>query len=162
MQLWLSDKLGVLDIPQAGYELFPRQLIERPLVIQGLVADEWFAFLNDMQNKDIVWRCPWLNLTEMTLCSAGYNRVVIAGLTSFTYYIPGRTLRQLGRSQGYHRYGAEDFELPVFDGWHLLDYEDRWNNRIVREPNPGFKTWLERRYIRWLSTEVEARRRGFF
>jgi hypothetical protein len=163
VQLWLLDKLGALKAPLPGYELFPRHLVDRPMVFHHeLAVDDWFAFLNDLQSEDIVWRCPWLNIPAMTLFTVGQNKVVIAGLDCFTFYIPGRIRRQLGRSQGYHRHGAEVFEMPVFDIWHLRNYADLWDNRVMREPNPGFRTWLENRYKRWLAEEMEARRRGFF
>lgn len=152
----------MLEAPLAGYEQFPRQLVERPMVYPDLMVDEWFAFLNAIQPEDIIWRCPWLNLPAMTVFSAGFKRVVIAGLSFFTFYVPGRTLRQLGRTQGYKRFGAEEFELPVFDPWNLRCYKDNWENRTVKEPTPDFQTWLESRYIRWLRAEVDARSRGFF
>ncbi|KAI8568262.1 hypothetical protein RHMOL_Rhmol02G0184300 [Rhododendron molle] len=88
-----ANKVGVLTAPEAGFEDFPRQLVKRPMVYPELTVDIWYAFLNDMQSEDIVWRCPWLNLPAMTVKSAGFKRLILAGLTSFTFYIPGRTLR---------------------------------------------------------------------
>ncbi|KAI8563790.1 hypothetical protein RHMOL_Rhmol03G0136400 [Rhododendron molle] len=119
LQLWLSDKVGVLEAPQAGFEHFLRQLVERPMVYPELLIKEWYAFLNDMQSKDIVWRSPWLNLPEMTVSSARFKRVVLAGLTSFTFYIPGWILCQLGTNQDNRRFGREHFELLTFDDHNL-------------------------------------------
>ncbi|KAI8551024.1 hypothetical protein RHMOL_Rhmol06G0152700 [Rhododendron molle] len=123
LQLWLSDKVGVLEASEAGFEHFPRQLAERPMMYLELLIEEWYAFLNDMQSEDIVWRCPWLNLPEMTVSSVGFKRVVLAGLTSFTFYIPGQTLRQLGTNQKNRCFGREHFELPTFDHHNLQAYE---------------------------------------
>ncbi|KAI8550534.1 hypothetical protein RHMOL_Rhmol06G0114600 [Rhododendron molle] len=114
-----------------------------------------------LQSEDIVWRCPWLNLSEMTVSSAGFKRVVLAGLTSFTFYIPGRTLRQLGTNQENRRFGREHFELPTFENHNLLVYEYSWNNRELEEPLLDSITWLESRYVKWLHKKVKARLGGF-
>ncbi|KAI8538416.1 hypothetical protein RHMOL_Rhmol09G0101400 [Rhododendron molle] len=71
--LWLSDKMGVREAPEASFEHFLRQLVERPMVYPELLIEEWYAFLNDMQSEDIVWRCPWLNLPEMTAYEYSWN-----------------------------------------------------------------------------------------
>ncbi|KAI8572061.1 hypothetical protein RHMOL_Rhmol01G0169200 [Rhododendron molle] len=138
-----ANKVGVLEAPEAGFEHFPRQLVERPMVYPELMIEEWYAFLNDMQSEDIVWRCPWLNLPAMTVNSARFKRVIFAGLASFTFYIPGRTLRQLGTSQESRRFGRERFGLPTFDGHNLQAYEYSWTNRELEEPLPDPITWLE-------------------
>ncbi|KAI8535787.1 hypothetical protein RHMOL_Rhmol10G0201200 [Rhododendron molle] len=151
---------GELNI--AGVEHFPRQLVEKPMVYLELLIEEWYAFLNDMQSEDIVWRCPWLNLPVMTVNSAGFKRVVLAGLMSFTFYIPGRTLCQLGTSQESRCFGKERFELPTFDDHNLQAYEYSWSNREQEEPLPDPITWLESRYVKWLHREVKARSRGYF
>ncbi|KAI8534994.1 hypothetical protein RHMOL_Rhmol10G0140500 [Rhododendron molle] len=93
------------------------------MVYLELLIEEWYAFLNDMQSEDIVRRCPWLNLAEMAVSSAGFQRVVIAGLSSLTFYIPGRTLRQLGTNQENRHFGRERFELPTFEDHTLQVYE---------------------------------------
>ncbi|KAI8542627.1 hypothetical protein RHMOL_Rhmol08G0152200 [Rhododendron molle] len=72
LQLWLSDKVGVLEAPQAGFQNFPRYLVKRPMLYPELLMVEWYAFLNDMQSEDIVWRCLWLNLQKMTVNSTGF------------------------------------------------------------------------------------------
>ncbi|KAI8537837.1 hypothetical protein RHMOL_Rhmol09G0055100 [Rhododendron molle] len=162
LQLWLSDKVGVLEAPEASFEGFPRQLVERPMVYPELTVDIWYAFLNDMQSEDIVWRCPWLNLPAMTVKSAGFKRVILAGLTSFTFYIPGRTLRQLGRNQESRCFGRECFRLPTFDSHNLQAYEYSWTNRELEEALPDPLTWLENRYVKWLRGEVYARLGGYF
>ncbi|KAI8555268.1 hypothetical protein RHMOL_Rhmol05G0161800 [Rhododendron molle] len=112
----------MLEAPQTGFDHFPRYLVERPMLYPELLMVEWYAFLNDMQSEDIVWRCPWLNLQEMTVNSGEFKRVVIAGLTSFTFYIPRWILRRLGISQGNKRFGREHFKLPDFNARNLHVY----------------------------------------
>ncbi|KAI8542866.1 hypothetical protein RHMOL_Rhmol08G0173300 [Rhododendron molle] len=153
VQLWLSNKVGMLEAPQPGFEHLPRYLVERPMLHPELLMVEWYAFLNDMQSEDIVWRCLWLNLQEMTVNSAGFKRVVIAGLTSFTFYIPEHILRQLRISQGNKRFGREHFELSAFNDHNLHVYRCSRNDRDFEEPLPDSITWLESRYIKWLHKE---------
>ncbi|KAI8572066.1 hypothetical protein RHMOL_Rhmol01G0169700 [Rhododendron molle] len=115
-----------------------------------------------LQSEDIVWRCPWLNLPVMTVNSAGFKRGVLTGLTSFTFYILGRTLRQLGTSQESRCFGRERYELPTFDDCNLQCYEHSWSNRELEEPLPNPITWLESGYVKWLHREVKARSGGYF
>lgn len=98
----------------------------------------------------------------MTVTSAGFERVVIAGLASFTFYIPGRILRRLGMSQGNHRSGTEYFQPPDFDARNLYNYQCSWNDRVLEGPLPSFKTWLESRYVKWLHEEVMARSGSYY
>ncbi|KAI8524696.1 hypothetical protein RHMOL_Rhmol13G0168400 [Rhododendron molle] len=77
----------------------------------------------------------------MTVSSAGFKRVVLAGLTSFTFYIPGQTLRQLGTTQGNRRFGREHFELPTFEDHNLQIYKYSWNNRELEGPLLDSITW---------------------
>ncbi|KAI8530015.1 hypothetical protein RHMOL_Rhmol11G0021100 [Rhododendron molle] len=72
--------------------------------------------------EEVDWRCPWQDLPDMAIHFAGFERMVIAGLTSFTFYIPGRMLRQLGLSQGQNRAGTEDFCIPNFSAQTLHEY----------------------------------------
>ncbi|KAI8542654.1 hypothetical protein RHMOL_Rhmol08G0154900 [Rhododendron molle] len=127
------------------------------MVYPELMIEEWYAFLNDIQSEDIVWRCLWLNLPAMTVNSVGFKRVILAGLTSFTFYILGQTLRQLGRNQESRCFGRERFGLPTFDSHNLQAYQYSWNNRELEEPLPDPITWLESHYVKWLHREVKAR-----
>ncbi|KAI8535409.1 hypothetical protein RHMOL_Rhmol10G0171800 [Rhododendron molle] len=157
VQLCLSDEVGVLEAPQASFEHFPRYLVERLMSYPELLMVEWYTFLNDMQSEDIVWRCSWLNRQEMTVNSVGFERVVIAGLTSFTFYIPECILLQLGISQGNKRFGKEHFELPAFNACNLHIYRCSWNNRDLDELLLDSITWLKSRYVNWLHKKVKAR-----
>ncbi|KAI8529895.1 hypothetical protein RHMOL_Rhmol11G0010300 [Rhododendron molle] len=162
VQLWLLEKMGVLEAPRSGFDHFPRHLLERPMLYPELLIKEWFAFLNDMQFEDIVWRCPWLNLPEMTVNSTGFERVVIAGLTGFTFYIPGCIFCQLGMSQGNQRFGTEDFEPLDFDAPKLHNYRCSWNNMDLEGPFRDFRTMLENCCMKWLHEDVMARLGGYY
>ncbi|KAI8534992.1 hypothetical protein RHMOL_Rhmol10G0140300 [Rhododendron molle] len=80
----------------------------------------WIRFMNEMSPQEIIWRHEELDIPDMAVNSAGFERMGIAGLSSFTFYIPGRILRQLGISQGSHRAGMETFHTPAFIAQNLL------------------------------------------
>ncbi|KAI8559978.1 hypothetical protein RHMOL_Rhmol04G0219000 [Rhododendron molle] len=80
----------------------------------------------------------------------------------FTFYISGRTLRQLGTNQENRHFGRECFELPTFEDHNLQVYEYSWNNRELEGPLLDSVTWLESRYVKWLHKEVKARSGGYF
>ncbi|KAI8542757.1 hypothetical protein RHMOL_Rhmol08G0164400 [Rhododendron molle] len=128
LQIWLSDKIGLLEVPQAGWDHFPKRILQRPMLYLEIELERWFVFLNDLQLEEVVWRCPWLDLPNMVVHSAGFERMVITGLTNFTFYIPGRILRQLGLSQGQNCAGTEDFYIPNFNA-------QTKKTNICRHPN---------------------------
>ncbi|KAI8568929.1 hypothetical protein RHMOL_Rhmol02G0239000 [Rhododendron molle] len=72
--------------------------------------------------------------------------MVTAGLSSFTFYIPSRILRQLGISQGSHRAGVETFHIPAFTAQNLTGYEHNWGLRELGGADPNFSTELTNRY----------------
>ncbi|KAI8524814.1 hypothetical protein RHMOL_Rhmol13G0179200 [Rhododendron molle] len=120
----------------------------------------WYMILHDMQCDDFVWRCPWLIMPEMgqmAVNSAGFERVIIAGLASFTFYIPGRILHQLRTSQGLHRAGIEEFQLSDFNVPTLRDYRRLWRNGVLEGPSPDFVDWLDSHYVAWVCAEIRAR-----
>ncbi|KAI8574624.1 hypothetical protein RHMOL_Rhmol01G0368600 [Rhododendron molle] len=162
LQIWFSDKVGLLEAPQAGWEYFLRRLLERPMLYPERGMIEWYVFLHDLQSNDYVWRCPWLIMPEMAVNTTGLERVIIAGLANFTFYIPGHFLRQLGLSQGLHRAGIKDFQLPVLDVPALREYQRNWRNGVLEGPSPDFVDWLDDRYVAWLRAEIEARPRGYY
>ncbi|KAI8549190.1 hypothetical protein RHMOL_Rhmol06G0007100 [Rhododendron molle] len=84
---------------------------------------EWYTFMNEMSPHEIVWRHEALNIPDMATNSAGFERMVIVGVSNFTFYIPGRILRQLGMSQGLHRAGIVNFHIPAFTAQNLVGYE---------------------------------------
>jgi hypothetical protein len=141
----------------AGWEMLPIRIHQRAMRYPEMNADEWYAFMMEMRPEEIVWRCPWLGLGEMTVFSEGFDRVVIAGLTSFTFYIPGRVLRQLGIPQGMVRITVGDFHLPRFTAQTLNGYKRLWGDRSLQEESPDFTTRLRRQYRQWLRADVQAR-----
>jgi hypothetical protein len=140
-----------------GWEMLPIRIHQRPMRYPDMNADEWYTFMMEMRPEEIAWRCPWLGLEEMTVYSEGFDRVVIAGLTSFTFYIPGRVLRQLGIPQRMVCLTAGDFRLPNFNAQTLRGYKRRWSHRALEGVSPDFTTRLRRQYRQWLRADVQAR-----
>ncbi|KAI8572064.1 hypothetical protein RHMOL_Rhmol01G0169500 [Rhododendron molle] len=66
--------------------------------------------------------------------------MVIVGLSSFTFYVPGRILWQLGISQGTHRAGMETFQILAFTAQNLTGYEHNWGLRELSGADPNFST----------------------
>lgn len=132
------------------------------MLYSEIATEEWYAFLHDMQSEDIVWRCPWLNLPAMAINSASFQRMVIASLVSFTFYIPGRTLHQFGMSQGLHKARVETFQPPDFNARILHNYQCSRNDKVLEGPLSSFVTWLDSRYVKWLHKEVMARSGGHY
>ncbi|KAI8542640.1 hypothetical protein RHMOL_Rhmol08G0153500 [Rhododendron molle] len=120
LQLWLSDKLGLIAAPEANWPRLPGRMHQREMLYLKMSTKEWIRFMNEQSPEEITWRHEVLDIPDMAVKSAGYDQVVIAGLSSFTFYIPGRILRQLGISQGSHRAGAESFHVPAFTAQNLI------------------------------------------
>ncbi|KAI8542869.1 hypothetical protein RHMOL_Rhmol08G0173600 [Rhododendron molle] len=120
LQLWLADKLGLIAAPEANWLHLPGRMHQRGMLYPEMSTEDWYAFMNNLSPQEIVWRHRALEIPDMALNSAGYERMVIVGLSSFTFYILGRILRQLGISQGLNRDGVEPFHLPVFTAQNLI------------------------------------------
>ncbi|KAI8538464.1 hypothetical protein RHMOL_Rhmol09G0106100 [Rhododendron molle] len=162
LQVWLFDKVGLLEAPQANWDHFPRRMLKRSMLYPEQDMLGWYVILHDIQSNDYVWICPWLNMPEMAINSTGFERVLFASLASFTFYIPGRILRQLGITQGLQRAGIEDFQLPDFNSPTLRDYQRYWRNGVLEGPSPDFVDWLDSRYVAWLRVEIKARPGGYY
>ncbi|KAI8547496.1 hypothetical protein RHMOL_Rhmol07G0200400 [Rhododendron molle] len=102
------------------------------------------------------------NLQWQSTVAPGFERVIIAGLTSFTFYIPGRILRQLGISQGLHKAGIEEFHLPDFNVPSLREYRRLWRQGVLEGPSSDFVEWLDGRYVAWLRAEIQTRPGGYY
>ncbi|KAI8574625.1 hypothetical protein RHMOL_Rhmol01G0368700 [Rhododendron molle] len=129
LQLWLSDKLGLIAAPEARWSYLPGRMHQREMLYPEMSTEDWHAFMSRLAPHEIVWRHGALDIPDMAMNSAGFERMVIAGLTSFTFYIPGRILRQLGISQGLNRAGVESFHLPEFTAHNLTGYKHNWGLR---------------------------------
>ena len=125
-----------------------------------MTFSEWEEFLLHLTPEEIVWRVPWLDLPDMTIHSAGFGRVVILGTSGFTFYIPGRFLRQLGVSQGRTRAGIEDFEIPPFTVQRAMAFQRRWGNRELVAADPEFFPGLDSSYLTWLHRDLAERERN--
>ena len=127
------------------------------MIYPEMSEEDWFVFMQQITPNEIVWRHGALDIADMATNSAGFERMVIAGLTSFTSYIPGRILRQLGISQGLHRAGTEAFHIPAFTAQNLIGYEHNWGSRQLGGADPAFSTKLKRRYKAWLRKDIARR-----
>ncbi|KAI8568217.1 hypothetical protein RHMOL_Rhmol02G0180900 [Rhododendron molle] len=130
---------------------------QRGMLYPKMPMEDWYALMNNMSPHEIVWRHRALNILDMATNSAGFARMVIARLSSFTFYIPGRILRQLGMSQGLNRAGVEAFHVPAFTAQNLTGYEHNWGLRQLEGADPDFSTTLKHRYKAWLRKEVAKR-----
>lgn len=157
LQLWLSDKLGILTAPEASWPHLPGRMHHRGMIYPEMSEEGWFAFMQQIIPNEIIWRHRALDIADMATNSAGFERIVIAGLTSFTFYIPSRILRQLGISQGLHRAGTEAFHLPTFTAQNLARYEHNWGLRQLGGADPTFSTRLKHRYKAWLRKDIARR-----
>jgi hypothetical protein len=79
---------------------FSQRGYQRAMKYPEMDVEEWYEFMQQVQPTEITWRCSWLDLADMAIHSDGFDRMVIVGLTRFTFYIPGRILRRLSISQG--------------------------------------------------------------
>ncbi|KAI8542265.1 hypothetical protein RHMOL_Rhmol08G0125400 [Rhododendron molle] len=153
----LAETLMGLDLFKSGQS---NVFSGSPRLLQDVTG--WSMILHDMQSDDFVWRCPWLIMPDMAVNTTGLERVIIAGLTSFTFYIPGRILRQLGISQGLHQAGIEEFHLPDFNVPSLREYRRLWRQGVLEGPSPDFVDWLDGRYVARLRAEIQARPGGYY
>lgn len=87
----------------------------------------------------------------------GFDRMVITGLTRFTFYIPSRILCQLGICQENNRVSTGNFRLPNFNAQTLGGYQRRWGLRGIQAADPEFTPRLKNRYKRWLRADIKAR-----
>ena len=93
----------------------------------------------------------------MTVSNMGRHRVVLAGLSGWTFYIPYRILRQLGVDQLIPSVYPEAFVAPNFNHATIQAYQRTWRERMTvpRDQHPSIV--LSGRYKRWLAQEIEAR-----
>lgn len=85
--MWLFDKLSLLELQIfAQYEA---RLCTRwkflPMQRGSGGYKQWFESL---ASEDVVWRCPWYDLPDMTSCNMNFLRVMLTGLSKITFYIP--------------------------------------------------------------------------
>ncbi|KAI8568261.1 hypothetical protein RHMOL_Rhmol02G0184200 [Rhododendron molle] len=86
-QLWLSDKLGLIAAPVANWPRLPGQMHQREMLYPEMPTAEWVRFMNELPSEEITWRHEELGILDMAVKSAGYERVVIAGLSSHSTFL---------------------------------------------------------------------------
>ncbi|KAI8542888.1 hypothetical protein RHMOL_Rhmol08G0174700 [Rhododendron molle] len=96
----------------------------------------------------------------MAIHSIGFEIMVIADLTRFTFSIPGRILHQLGLGRQ-NCAGSEDFCILDFNAQTLNEYQSGWSSRKLEGPDPNFCTSLESHYSKWLNGENRAKQSNY-
>ena len=96
----------------------------------------------------------------MAVSNMGRQWMVLAGLTSWTFYIPNRILRQLGVRQVLPPVDPENFVLPNFNFATLRAYQNNWRERMIITKEPYPSVLLPGRYKRWLVIDIETRENG--
>lgn len=72
------------------------------------------VILSLLSGEDIFWRCLWLSLPDMAIRNMNTQRMVLAGLSCFTFCIPSSILRQLGMRQRILFGNPKEFECLDF------------------------------------------------
>lgn len=156
-QMWLCDKIGVVRLPSASWSYNPCVFPSRQDQAMYANVAGWLSFLSLLSGEDIFWRCLWLSLPDMAIRNMGTQRMVLAWLSSFTFYIPSHILRQLGIRQRILFGSPEEFEMPRFRAATLEAYARTWGVRMVlpAEPNPSIM--IRKSYKSILRNELRAR-----
>jgi hypothetical protein len=118
----------------------------------------WFRVLSRLTEEIIAWRVAWLDSPAMTTSNMGRQRVILAGLSCWTFYIPNRILRQLGVRQKIPP--SENFVMPNHNFATFRAYQNTWRERVTipRDQYPSVN--LSERYVRWLIRDMETREHG--
>ena len=120
----------------------------------------WVQVLSRLTDEVICWRLTWLDLPDMAISNMGRQRMVLAGLTRWTFYIPTRILRQLGARQVLPSVDPEDFVIPNFNAATFGAYQNNWRERVTVPRDPYPSVLLPACYKRWLTRDIEARASG--
>jgi hypothetical protein len=157
-QIWLCDKANLLEpVPRRRIHetqgFVQRDFLEVFDDVQG-----WFRVLSQLTEEVITWRLTWLNTPVMSVSNMGRQRMVLAGLTCWTFYIPNRILRQLGVRQTV--LPPENFVVPNLNFATFRAYQNTWRERVTipKEQYPSVN--LSDRYVRWLIRDIETRENG--
>jgi len=119
----------------------------------------WIQVLSLLSEEVISWRLTWIDLPDMAISNMGRQRVVLAGLTRWTFYIPNRILCQLGARQVPPSAGPEDFVIPNFNVATFRAYQNNWRERMtILETH--IQCSSSGTLQRWLTRDIEARNNG--
>jgi hypothetical protein len=120
----------------------------------------WAQVLSRLTEEVICWQLIWLDLPDMAISNMGRQRMVLAGLTRWSFYIPNRILRQLGARQVLPPADPENFVIPNFNAATFRAYQNNWRERVIVPRDPYPSVLLPARYKRWLTRDIEARASG--
>ncbi|KAG5528850.1 hypothetical protein RHGRI_029492 [Rhododendron griersonianum] len=83
--------------------------------------------------------------------------MVLAGLSSFTFYIPSHILHQLGMHQRILFSNLKEFEMPRFRAATLEGYARTWGVRMVLPSKPNPSITMQKTYKSQVRKELRAR-----
>ncbi|KAI8551025.1 hypothetical protein RHMOL_Rhmol06G0152800 [Rhododendron molle] len=76
LQLWLSDKLGLIGTPEANWPHLPGRMRQREMLYPEMTIEEWIRFMNELSPQEIIWRHEVLDIPDMAVNSAGFERMI--------------------------------------------------------------------------------------
>ena len=118
-------------------------------------VDGWVQQFAHLSQETITWQVWWSEVPGMAVSNMRYQRMVIAGLSCWTFYIPYRVLRQHGIRQVVPP--TEDFVAPNFNAATFRAYQRNWRERVVVPRDPLPSVVLPRSCERWIATDLASR-----
>ncbi|KAF7137980.1 hypothetical protein RHSIM_Rhsim07G0153600 [Rhododendron simsii] len=115
----------------------------------------WVQRFHQATEEVIAWQTNWADLPIVALSNMGRSRMMLVGMTGWTFYIPYRILHQLGirQSMPLHDY----FSMPYFKFYTCNFYQRTWGARVTIPRDPYPSVLLPQNYESWLIQDVEAR-----
>ena len=93
LQIWLQEKLNLLNIPANPLNYQPHQIQSRPLKMKDkCTTDQWINWMKGVTDSEIAWVCPWWKLKYVTTELYG-QCLPIPGLHHSTFISPSRLCR---------------------------------------------------------------------
>jgi hypothetical protein len=149
------EKTRLLEPPPVGI-YSARNAIDRAIIRQFDTAEAWTEWLQSLESSSINWRCPWYDIPETTVSNKKLEWVVCAGLKGFSFYLPGRIMRQLGQTQQIEAATISATPSPGINRERLKYYRLTWHERKTVSPNPNFSVDLDDAYVAWLTNDVRS------
>ena len=131
--------------------------IRRKFLVVFEDVEGWFGLLSGLTEEIITWRINWLNAERMSISNMQRHRMVLAGLSGWTFYIPYRIMRQFEVRQDLPPVDPENFVMPNFNHASILAYQNNWWSRttVCKDQYPS--VLIPRRYMKWLMKDIETR-----
>lgn len=161
LQMWLFDKVNLLEkvvIPKGReyyYAKFYARNYDSRLIKHHDTVEGWKQWFSTLMANDINWLCSRSVVPDMAIKNMNFKRMAIVGLTSFTFYIPCRFLRQLGNDQGLPPVELEPSFNPSLKS--VSHYKKSWPSRQKLAKKEAFNSGLEERYVEWLEEEIKEK-----